>query len=134
MAPASVKSLFDKFLVVLRHAAEEDKLIERELMEQITKKVFVNVPDREEGLHWDVVDIKNFKRIPASALLPSQIRDQKLFLLQIYGCWYYRDLIYMGRLDVHYDHEFGMYVASRRSKNDQPDWFLYGNIQTPQLL
>lgn len=58
MAPTSVKSLFDKFLVVLRHAAEEDKLIEREVVEQIIKKIFVNVLDREEGLHWDVVDIK----------------------------------------------------------------------------
>jgi len=26
----------------------------------------------------------------------------------------------MKRLDVHYDHEFGMYVTGRRSKNDQP--------------
>lgn len=26
----------------------------------------------------------------------------------------------MRRSDIHYDHEFGMYVTGRRSKNDQP--------------
>lgn len=79
MGPASVKSLFDKFLVVLRHAAEEDKLIKRDQIEEICKKVSVNVPDREDGLHWDVIDIRNFKRIPTSALLPSQIRIRNYF-------------------------------------------------------
>lgn len=120
MAPASVKSLFDKFIKVLQHAAEEDKLIDMEVVNQILKKVFVDVPDREEGLHWDVVDVRNFKKLPEFALQPSQVRDKKLFLLQIYGCWYYNDLFYMRRDDVHYDHEFGMYVTGRRSKNEVP--------------
>lgn len=120
MVPASVKSLFDKFIKVLQHAAEEDKMIEMDLVNQIIKKVFVDVPDREEGLHWDVVDVRNFKKLPDFALLPSQARDKKLFLLQIYGCWYYSDLIYMRRDAVHYDHEFGMYVTGRRNKNEVP--------------
>ncbi|PUZ28533.1 hypothetical protein DCC81_03365 [Chitinophaga parva] len=120
MAPASVKSLFDKFIVILQHAANEDKLIEKDVVDQITRKVFVDVPDREEGLHWDVIDVRNFKKLPEFALQPSQVRDKKLFLLQIYGCWYYNDLFYMRRDDVHYDHEFGMYVTGRRSKNEVP--------------
>ncbi|MET6999378.1 site-specific integrase [Chitinophaga defluvii] len=120
LAPSSIKSLFDKFMVVLQHAATIDKLIDRDVVESIIKKVTIVVPDRQDGLHWDVVEIQNLKKIPASALLPSQIRDRKLFLLQIYGSWYYRDLFYMSRWDVHKDHEFGMYVAGARSKNDQP--------------
>ncbi len=120
LTPASVKSLFDKFIKVLQHAAEEDRLIDKDVVAQIMKKVFVNVPDREEGLHWDVVDVRNFKKLPDFALEPSQARDKKLFLLQIYGCWYYNDLFYMRRHDVHYDHEFGMYITGRRSKNEVP--------------
>lgn len=120
MAPASVKSLFDKFMVVLQHACDTDKLIEKDMVENIAKKVFVTVPDRQDGLHWDVIEIQNLKKIPLSALEPSQIRDRKLFLLQIYGSWYYSDLIYMRRSDVHIDHEFGIYVAGARNKNEQP--------------
>jgi site-specific recombinase XerD len=120
LAPASVKSYFDKFAVVLRYAAKKDKLIDEKLVESFFEEVKISVPDREELLHLDIHEIKAIRKVPPDPQYPSQDRDRKLFLLQIYGTWYYNDLINLERQQVHIDHEVGMYVGGRRNKNGQP--------------
>jgi|GEM_PF-490720 len=120
LAPASVKSYFDKFAVVLKHAAKKDKLIDERLVNSFFEEVKVSVPDREEALQLDIHEIQSIRKVPLDPQYPSQDRDRKLFLLQIYGTWYYNDLIELERHHVHMDHEVGMYVSGRRDKNEQP--------------
>ncbi|PUZ28640.1 hypothetical protein DCC81_03915 [Chitinophaga parva] len=120
LAPASVKSYFDKFAVVLKHAAKKDKLLDERLVTTFFEEVKVTVPDRVEGLHLDVHEIKAIRRLVINPGHPSLGRDQKLFLLQIYGIWYYKDIIRLQRCQVHVDHEVGMYVTGQREKNGMP--------------
>ncbi|PUZ26730.1 hypothetical protein GA0116948_102270 [Chitinophaga costaii] len=80
MSPASVKSLFDKFLKVLKYAAENDKLIDTDTVAEIMRKVFVKVPDREEGLHWDVIDIRNLKKLTVASLMESNQRSAVIYV------------------------------------------------------
>lgn len=117
LAPATVKSYFDKFKVVLEYAAKRDGMLDIKLVESFFEDVKVSVPDREQGLHLEITEIQAIKRVRLNPQYPSQARDRKLFLFQIYTGYYYNDLKVLEKKYVRKDFEYGYYIIGERDKN-----------------
>ncbi|WP_157098057.1 site-specific integrase [Niabella ginsenosidivorans] len=117
LAPATIKSYFDKFKVVLEYAAKRDGMLDVKQVESFFEDVKISVPDKEEGLHLEITEIQAFKKVVTDKQYPVQKRDQKLFLFQIYTGYYYNDLKTLKRKHVRRDFEHGYYIIGERDKN-----------------
>jgi len=117
LAPATVKSYFDKFKVVLEYAARRDGMLDTKLVETFFKEVKIAVPKKEEGLHLEIIELKAIRDVELDKQYPSQDRDRKLFLLQAYTGFYYNDLINLEKKCVRKDFEYGYYILGKREKN-----------------
>jgi hypothetical protein len=63
LAPATVKSYFDKFKVVLEHAAKRDNIMDIKLVESFFEAVKVSVPGKEEGLHLEINEVRAIRQL-----------------------------------------------------------------------
>lgn len=117
MAPATVKSYFDKFRVVLEYAAKRDLLLDIKQVESFFEEITIIVPSKEEGLHLEIVEIQKIRNVELDDRYPSEERDRDLFLFQIYTGYYYNDLKILQRKNIRKDFEHGYYIISERDKN-----------------
>lgn len=117
LAPATIKSYFDKFKVVLGHAAKRDGILDIKLVESFFKDVKIAVPPKEEGLHLEISEVRAIKEVVLDEQYPAQDRDRKLFLLQVYTGYYYNDLISLKRKHIRKDFEHEYYIIGERDKN-----------------
>lgn len=120
LAPATVKSYFDKFKVVLEHAAKRDNMMDIKLVESFFEDVKVSVPSKEEGLHLEINEVRAIRQLHFDKRYPSHERDRDLFLFQVYTGYYYNDLKIFERKHLRKDHEYGYYMIGERDKNGNP--------------
>ncbi|SEW15050.1 phage integrase SAM-like domain-containing protein [Chitinophaga arvensicola] len=117
LAPSTVKSYFDKFKVVLEHAAKKDGYLDIKLVESYFEEVKVIVPERKEGRHLEITELLLFKDVETDPRYPTQDRDRKIFMLQCYTGFYYTDMKKLLKTDVRLDFEYGYYILGERYKN-----------------
>jgi len=120
MDPATIKSYFDKFKVVLNHAAKKDHFLDPKDVESFFEEVKISAPKRKEGLHIDIEDIQSLRKLEFNSNEFTLRRDRDLFLFQIYTGFYYADLQILRKDQLFTDVEHGYYIISERDKNDNP--------------
>ncbi len=120
MNPATIKSYFDKFKVVLMHAAKKDNLLDRQQIEYFFEEVKITVPRKKEGQHLDIEEVRELKKLVFAENDQSLERDRDLFLFQVYTGFYYKDLQILKKDQLFIDLEYGQYIIGERDKNGNP--------------
>ena len=120
MNPATIKSYFDKFKVVLMHAAKKDNLLDRQQIEYFFEEVKITVPRKKEGQHLDIEEVRELKKLVFAEKDQSLERDRDLFLFQVYTGFYYKDLQILKKDQLFIDLEYGQYIIGERDKNGNP--------------
>jgi integrase len=120
MDPATIKSYFDKFKVVLNHAAKKENLLDAKGVEIFFEEVKISVPKKKEGQHIDIEDLQALRRQEFTVNEFNLRRDRDLFLFQVYTGFYYNDLQKLRKDQLFNDVEHGYYIISERDKNDNP--------------
>lgn len=120
MDPATVKSYFDKFKVVITHAAKKDHMLDIREVESYFEDVKISVPKKKEGQHLEVEEIQNLRKLKFDETEFSLERDRDLFLFQVYTGFYYNDLQKLRKDELFKDVEYGYYIIGERDKNDNP--------------
>jgi integrase len=120
MDPATVKSYFDKFKVVLTHAAKKDNLLDRRDLETYFEEVKISVPKKKEGQHLEIEEIQRLRALKFAKNEFSLERDRDLFLFQVYTGFYYNDLQNFQKDQLFRDIEHGYYIIGERDKNGNP--------------
>jgi site-specific recombinase XerD len=120
LAPATIKSYFDKFRVVLMHAAKKDHLLDFHVVEQYFNDRPIQVPLRKEGLHLEIEEIQKLRKLKFDKKDSSLERDRDLFLFQVYTGFYYNDLQVLKKTQLFRDVEYGSYIIGERDKNSNP--------------
>lgn len=114
---STIKSYFDKFKVVLTHAAKKDHLLDPKAVEGYFKEIIIKVPRRREGQHLEIEEIRTLKNLRFEKKDHSLERDRDLFLFQIYTGLYYNDLLILKKTQLFSDIEYGYYIIGERDKN-----------------
>lgn len=120
MDPATIKSYFDKFKVVLKYAAKKEMLLDSREVESFFEEVKIAVPKRKQGLHIEIEEIQQIRKLNFSLREYNLRRDRDLFLFQVYTGFYYNDLQVLRKDQLFNDVELGYYIISERDKNDEP--------------
>ena len=120
MNPATIKSYFDKFKVVLMYAAKKDNLLDRQQVEYFFEEIKTPVPRKKEGQHLDIEEVQKLKKLSFISKDQSLERDRDLFLFQVYTGFYYNDLQTLRKDQLFMDMEFGQYIIGERDKNGNP--------------
>ncbi len=120
MDPATIKSYFDKFKVVLKYAAKTEMLLDSRDVASYFEEVKITVPKRKQGLHIEIEEVKRLRKLNFSLKEFNLRRDRDLFLFQVYTGFYYNDLQVLKKDQLFADAEFGSYIISERDKNDEP--------------
>ena len=120
MNPATIKSYFDKFKVVLMHAAKKDNLLDRQQVEYFFEEIRITVPRKKEGQHLDIEEVQELKKLTFTEKEHSLERDRDLFLFQVYSGFYYSDLQTLRKDQLFIDMEYGQYIIGERDKNGNP--------------
>lgn len=131
MDPVTIRSYFDKFKVVLNHAAKKDRFLDPTEVESFFEEVKISAPKRKEGLHLDIEDMQQLRKLEFNSKEFALRRDRDLFLLQIYTGFYYVDLFKLRKDQLFTDVEYGYYIISERDKNDNPTIIPVFNFPTP---
>lgn len=117
---STIKSYFDKFKVVLTHAAKKDHLLDEKDVEQFFEEVTISVPKKKEGQHWEIEEIQALRNLTFDKKDYSLERDRDLFLFQVYTGFYYNDLQILKKTQLFRDIEYGYYIIGERDKNGNP--------------
>jgi len=117
MDPATVKSYFDKFKVVLSHAAKKDNLLDKRDLETYFEDVKISVPKKKEGQHLEIEEIQRLRKLKFAKSEHNLERDRDLFLFQVYTGFYYNDLQVFRKDELFRDIEYGYYIIGERDKN-----------------
>jgi integrase len=120
MEPATIKSYFDKFKVMLHYAAKKDHLLNPNDVEQYFSEITIAVPKKREGQHWEIEEIQALKNLKFEKIDVSLERDRDLFLFQVYTGFYYNDLQILKKTQLFRDIEHGYYIIGERDKNGNP--------------
>jgi integrase len=120
MDPATVKSYFDKFKVVITHAAKKDHLLDIRDVETYFEEVKISVPKKKEGQHLEIEELQNLRKLRFDKKDFSLERDRDLFLFQVYTGLYYNDLQILRKDQLFKDVEHGYYIIGERDKNGNP--------------
>ena len=120
MNPATIKSYFDKFKVILMYAARKDYLLDLQELKESFGEVKITIPRKKEGQHLEVEEIKKLRDLKFSEREKSLERDRDLFLFQVYTGLYYNDLIALKKDQLFNDVEHGYYIIGERDKNGNP--------------
>lgn len=121
MDPATVKSYFDKFKVVVTHAAKKDRLLDINEVEASFEDVKISVPKKKEGLHLEIEELQRLRKLKFDKNEISLERDRDLFLFQVYTGLYYNDLQVIRKDQLFKDVEHGHYIIGERDKNGNPN-------------
>ncbi|MEO7044202.1 MAG: site-specific integrase [Ferruginibacter sp.] len=116
--PATIKSYFDKFKVLLTHAARKDRMLDKNDVELFFDEVKIVLPKRKEGLHLEIEDIQKLRKLQFDKKDFSLERDRDFFLFQIYTGFYYNDVQVLKKNQLYKDVEHGYYIIGNRDKND----------------
>lgn len=117
---ATIKSYFDKFKVLLNHAARKEHLLDIDFVEQCFADITIVVPKKREGQHLEIEEIQKLRNMIFQEDDQSLERDRDLFLFQIYTGFYYNDLQILKKTQLFSDIEQGYYIISERDKNGNP--------------
>lgn len=120
MAPATIKSYFDKLKVVLKHAAKKDRFLDPRDVESYFEEIKISIPNKREGQHLEIEEIRKLKAFVFDKKDKSLKRDRDIFLFQVYTGFYYKDLQTLRKDQLYNDIEQGHYIIGRRSKNGNP--------------
>lgn len=120
MNPATIKSYFDKFKVILMYAARKEHLLDVRDLESWLGEVKISIPRKKEGQHLEIGEIQKLRGLEFTPTDKSLERDRDLFLFQVYTGLYYNDLQILRKDQLFTDVELGYYIISERDKNDRP--------------
>ena len=120
MDPATIKSYFDKFKVILTHAAKKENLLDIRDLESYFEDIKISIPKKKEGQHLEIEDLQKLKKLQFDKKDYSLERDRDLFLFQVYTGFYYNDLQILKKNQLYTDVEFGYYIIGERDKNGNP--------------
>jgi integrase len=120
MDPSTIKSYFDKFKVVLMHAAKKENLIDIRDLESYLEDVKISVPKKKEGQHLEIEELQRLRKLVFAKNEFSLERDRDLFLFQVYTGFYYSDLQVLRKDQLFKDVEYGHYIIGERDKNGNP--------------
>jgi integrase len=120
MDPATVKSYFDKFKVVITHAAKKDHLLDIREVEAYFEEVKISVPKKKEGQHLEIEELQSLRKLRFDKKDFSLERDRDFFLFQVYTGLYYNDLQILRKDQLFKDVEHGYYIIGERDKNGNP--------------
>ena len=120
MDPATIKSYFDKFKVILSHAAKKENLLDIRDLETYFEDIKITVPKKKEGQHLEIQDLQKLKKLEFEKKDYSLERDRDLFLFQVYTGYYYNDLQIIKKSQLYNDIELGYYIIGERDKNGNP--------------
>lgn len=120
LEPATIKSYFDKFKVVLTHAAKKDHLLDAQAVEQYFDDITISIPKKKEGQHLEIEEIQGLRKLEFEKKGQSLERDRDLFLFQVYTGFYYNDLQILKKTQLFKDIEYGYYIIGERDKNGNP--------------
>jgi integrase len=120
MDPATIKSYFDKFKVVLTYAAKKEHLLDIREVENYFEEVKISVPRKKEGQHLEIEELQQLRKLRFSDKEQSLERDRDLFLFQVYTGFYYKDLQILRKDQLFKDVEHGYYIIGERDKNGNP--------------
>lgn len=121
MEGATIKSYFDKFKVVLTHAAKKEHLIDVQDLETWFEDIVITVAKKKEGQHLEIDEIQGLRKLVFTSNEISLERDRDLFLFQIYTGFYYNDLQELKKDQLFKDIEHGYYIIGERDKNGNPN-------------
>jgi site-specific recombinase XerD len=117
---STIKSYFDKFKVVLTHAAKKDHLLDVQAIEQALEEITITIPKKKEGQHLEIEEIQALRKLEFTRKDQSLERDRDLFLFQVYTGFYYNDLQILKKTQLFRDIEYGYYIIGERDKNGNP--------------
>lgn len=120
MDPATLKSYFDKFKVVIAYAAKKDNLLDKNDLESYYEDVKIAVPRKKEGKHLEIEELQLLRKLAFDKNERSLERDRDLFLFQAYTGFYYNDLQILRKDQLFRDIEYGSYIIGERDKNGHP--------------
>lgn len=120
MAPATIKSYFDKFKVVLKHAAKKDRFLDPRDVDHYFEEIKISIPNKREGQHLEIEEIRKLKAFVFGENDKSLKRDRDIFLFQVYTGFYYKDLQTLRKDQLYTEIEQGHYIIGKRSKNGNP--------------
>jgi predicted solute-binding protein len=63
MDPATIKSYFDKFKVILTHAAKKENLLDIRDLENYFEDIKITIPKKKEGQHLEIEDLQKLKKL-----------------------------------------------------------------------
>ncbi|HSZ85753.1 MAG TPA: site-specific integrase [Puia sp.] len=120
MASATIKSYFDKLKVVVKHAAKKDHFLDPREVENYFEEIKISIPNKREGQHLEIEEIKKLKSLVFRKKEKSLKRDRDVFLFQVYTGFYYKDLQTLKKDQLFNDIEQGHYIIGKRNKNGNP--------------
>jgi integrase len=120
MDPATIKSYFDKFKVILTYAAKKEHLLDIREVENHFEEVKISVPRKKEGQHLEIEELQQIRKLKFIDKEPSLERDRDIFLFQVYTGLYYNDLQKLRKDQLYRDVENGYYIIGERDKNGNP--------------